>query len=106
MNVIFADLIIAAFCVPFDTFAALQHGWKIGETMCNIVGFAHTLCGKLSTNIIRIEMVWILYNLLSAFGFFLIIHISFVITIFFRHGVDLYVDSVVHLQVIIFKNLE
>ena len=46
MNMIFAELIMALFGVPVNFTAAIQHGWKLGETFCHAHGFLLTLESK------------------------------------------------------------
>ena len=43
---IFAELIMALFGVPVNFTAAIQHGWKLGETWCHAHGFFLTLESK------------------------------------------------------------
>ena len=50
MNMIFAELIMALFGVPVNFTAALQHGWKLGETFCHAHGFLLTLESKYQFN--------------------------------------------------------
>ena len=47
MNLIFAELISSSYGISIDMTAALQHGWKLGRSMCNATGFLLTLSGKL-----------------------------------------------------------
>ena len=46
MNLIFAEMINCTYGVSIDISAALQHGWKLGRTVCNTTGFLLTLSGK------------------------------------------------------------
>ena len=46
MNMIFAELIMALFGIPVNFTAAIQHGWKLGETLCHAHGFFLTLESK------------------------------------------------------------
>ena len=46
MNMIFAELIMALVGIPINFVASIQHGWKMGETVCDVSGFLVTLEGK------------------------------------------------------------
>ena len=46
MNLIFADVVIAAYGIPVDFTAALNYGWKMGRDMCYSSGFLLTMCGN------------------------------------------------------------
>ena len=46
MNLIFAEMINCTYGVSIDISAALQHGWKLGRTVCNTTGFLLTLSGE------------------------------------------------------------
>ena len=37
---------MALFGVPVNFLASIQHGWKMGKTVCNVTGFLLTLEGK------------------------------------------------------------
>ena len=37
---------MALFGVPVNFLASIQHGWKLGKTVCNVTGFLLTLEGK------------------------------------------------------------
>ena len=52
MNLIFAEMINCTYGVSIDISAALQHGWKLGRTVCNTTGFLLTLSGKYNRIII------------------------------------------------------
>ena len=52
MNLIFAEMINCTYGVSIDISAALQHGWKLGRTVCNTTGFLLTLSGKYNKIII------------------------------------------------------
>ena len=52
MNLIFAEMINCTYGVSIDISAALQHGWKLGRTVCNTTGFLLTLSGEYSQTII------------------------------------------------------
>ena len=43
---IFAELIMALIGIPINFVASIQHGWKMGETVCDVSGFLVTLEGK------------------------------------------------------------
>ena len=47
MNLIFAELISSSYGIAVDITAAIQHGWKLGSTVCHTTGFLLTLSGKL-----------------------------------------------------------
>ena len=46
MNMIIAELIMASFGIPSNFVASIQHGWKMGKTVCEVSGFLLTLEGK------------------------------------------------------------
>ena len=46
MNMIFAELVMVLFGVPVNFIASIQHGWKMGETVCDVFGFLLTLEGE------------------------------------------------------------
>ena len=46
MNLVFAELVTAAYGIPVDFAASIQHGWKMGKGMCDATGFLLTLSGK------------------------------------------------------------
>ena len=64
MNLIFAEMINCTYGVSIDISAALQHGWKLGRTVCNTTGFLLTLSGKYNKIIIffRKNEFWLLIN--------------------------------------------
>ena len=49
MNLILAEMMVVLFGIPVDAIASFQHGWKMGETMCQVVGFTLTTLGKHSS---------------------------------------------------------
>ena len=49
MNMIFAELIMVLFGVPVNFIASIQHGWKMGKTVCDVFGFLLTLEGESET---------------------------------------------------------
>ena len=46
MNMIFAELVMVLFGVPVNFIASIQHGWKMGKTVCDVFGFLLTLEGE------------------------------------------------------------
>ena len=46
MNMIFAELVMVLFGVPVNLIASIQHGWKMGKTVCDVFGFMLTLEGE------------------------------------------------------------
>ena len=49
MNMIFAELVMVLFGVPVNFIASIQHGWKMGKTVCDVFGFLLTLEGESET---------------------------------------------------------
>ena len=49
MNMIFAELVMVLFGVPVNFIASIQHGWKMGKTVCDVFGFLLTLEGESQT---------------------------------------------------------
>ena len=49
MNMIFAELVMVLFGVPVNFIASIQHGWKMGKTVCDVFGFMLTLEGESKT---------------------------------------------------------
>ena len=94
MNLIFAEMINCTYGVSIDISAALQHGWKLGRTVCNTTGFLLTLSGK--------------YNLIGSLSFrknrLLLVNRSSVhkhmFVSFFRHGFNLHLIGIGHSPVI------
>ena len=45
MNLIVGELLVVVLGHPFDTIAAFQRGWFMGDTVCTAVGFVLTMLG-------------------------------------------------------------
>ena len=48
MNIVFTELISAAYGLPIDFLATYTYGWKMGRQLCEITGFILTTSGKSS----------------------------------------------------------
>ena len=46
INLIAAEFIAAAFGIPVELAATINHGWKFGRMFCEVTGFLLTLSGK------------------------------------------------------------
>ena len=57
MNLIFAEMINCTYGVSIDISAALQHGWKLGRTVCNTTGFLLTFSGKFLRNNCHLKVI-------------------------------------------------
>ena len=46
MNLVFSEIIMAAYGMPVDFTASILRGWKLGPEMCHVTGFLLTFSGK------------------------------------------------------------
>ena len=53
MNIVFTELISAAYGLPIDFLATYTYGWKMGRQLCEITGFILTTSGRSSKWVLR-----------------------------------------------------
>ena len=46
MNLILVELLASVYGMPVDFLASLQHGWKMGPSICKFTGFVLTTLGE------------------------------------------------------------
>ena len=46
MNLVFTELLTAAYGLPVDFIATYAYGWKLGKPLCEATGFILTSTGK------------------------------------------------------------
>jgi hypothetical protein len=66
MNLVFTELITAAYGLPVDFTATYTYGWKLGKPLCEATGFILTSTGKKCVILIFNSLIFLTSIILDA----------------------------------------